>query len=286
VISLEKEHSRNTYTLKSFIGIITIQVEKTKDIESLKSKTLGEFLDYLATTSNYEQNTYTEKLFDVMAKVTNPDDWDLLNSRILKCFQNTNKSIWFNALLKPGQNYVNRGEVDKLAELIKQAKGSKQWEEIMENLSGTGNASNICKVFSFETNWCFMKGDWGKLREVVNKLKEIPGHILDGDPVNKGVLKEAEGKMNLIDFQYAAAEKDLRESFQAYQNSGHAKAIDLLKLFAIANILNQSEMDPWGLIEARNFEGDTEMDNFKKLRQAYEDRDHKTFLQLGNNACG
>jgi hypothetical protein len=152
VISLEQEHTKNTYTLKSFIRIITIQVEKTKDIESLKCTTLEQFLNHLATTSNYDQNTYIEKLFDVMTKVTNPNEWDYINSRILSCFQNTNKSIWFNALLKPGQNYVNRGDVDKLAELIKQAKASTQWKEIMENLSGTGNASFICKVFSFETN--------------------------------------------------------------------------------------------------------------------------------------
>ena len=129
-----------------------------------------------------------------------------------------------------------------------------------------------------------MTMDYNKLRYLCKFLKrEVPEALISGDPKVTGIIEEANGRIHLMDFQYQEAEKSLRESFLLYQNTGNPKAKDMIKLYTIANILSNNEFGPFDLPQVRIYQSEPDIELYKNLRLAFEQKDHKEFLQILNN---
>jgi COP9 signalosome complex subunit 2 len=90
-----------------------------------------------------------------------------------------------------------------------------------------------------------------------------------------GIIKECGGKIQLGEKKWSAALEDLFECFKFYQESGNAKAKNILMYVILASMLSHSTINYADTREAKVYQDDPQIAALKNLRTAYEKNDFK-----------
>ncbi|GMY39523.1 COP9 signalosome complex subunit 2 isoform B, partial [Fagus crenata] len=85
-----------------------------------------------------------------------------------------------------------------------------------------------------------------------------------------GIIHECGGKMHMAERQWAEAATDFFEAFKNYDEAGNQRRIQCLKYLVLANMLMESEVNPFDGQEAKPYKNDPEILAMTNLIAAYQ----------------
>nr|GMD12867.1 COP9 signalosome complex subunit 2 [Ipomoea batatas] len=85
-----------------------------------------------------------------------------------------------------------------------------------------------------------------------------------------GIIRECGGKMHMAERQWADAATDFFEAFKNYDEAGNQRRIQCLKYLVLANMLMESEVNPFDGQEAKPYKNDPEILAMTNLIAAYQ----------------
>ncbi|RVX05068.1 COP9 signalosome complex subunit 2 [Vitis vinifera] len=85
-----------------------------------------------------------------------------------------------------------------------------------------------------------------------------------------GIIHECGGKMHMAERQWADAATDFFEAFKNYDEAGNQRRIQCLKYLVLANMLMESEVNPFDGQEAKPYKNDPEILAMTNLIAAYQ----------------
>ena len=106
------------------------------------------------------------------------------------------------------------------------------------------------------------------------------GDERDPHPYILGIIRECGGKMHMAERNWNAAATDFFESFKDYDEAGQPRRVRSLKYLVLANMLMESNVNPFDAQEARPFRTDPEVVAITSLVAAYQRNDIERFEEL------
>ena len=117
-----------------------------------------------------------------------------------------------------------------------------------------------------------------KLKELYRESLAIKSAI--PHPRILGIIRECGGKMHIAERNFGDAATDFFEAFKSYDEAGLPRRVVCLKYLVLANMLMQSDVDPFGSQEAKSFQTNEEVKAMTDLVQAYQANDIASFESL------
>ncbi|KAK4408327.1 COP9 signalosome complex subunit [Sesamum angolense] len=120
----------------------------------------------------------------------------------------------------------------------------------------------LCKIW-------FDIGEYGRMsKELYQKALSVKSAI--PHPRIMGIIRECGGKMHMAERQWAEAATDFFEAFKNYDEAGNQRRIQCLKYLVLANMLMESEVNPFDGQEAKPYKNDPEILAMTNLIAAYQ----------------
>lgn len=107
-----------------------------------------------------------------------------------------------------------------------------------------------------------------RLKQLYQKALSIKSAI--PHPRIMGIIRECGGKMHMAERQWAEAATDFFEAFKNYDEAGNQRRIQCLKYLVLANMLMESEVNPFDGQEAKPYKNDPEVLVMTNLIAAYQ----------------
>ncbi|KAG0481592.1 hypothetical protein HPP92_012450 [Vanilla planifolia] len=209
-----------------------------------------EMLTYIksAVTRNYSEKCINN-IMDFVSGPTN-QNFGLLQEfyqTTLKALEEAkNERLWFKTNLKLCKIWFDVGEYGKMNKILKELHKSCQRED------GTDDHKKGTQL----------------LEQLYQKALSIKSAI--PHPRIMGIIHECGGKMHMAERQWADAATDFFEAFKNYDEAGNQRRIQCLKYLVLANMLMQSEVNPFDGQEAKPYKNDPEILAMTNLIAAYQ----------------
>jgi COP9 signalosome complex subunit 2 len=91
------------------------------------------------------------------------------------------------------------------------------------------------------------------------------------------LIRECGGKMHMYEQAWDAAQTDFFEAFKNYDESGSPQRIQCLKYLVLANMLMESEINPFESQETKPYANDPQIIVLTNLVSAFQRKDLKEF---------
>ncbi|CAJ0765936.1 11352_t:CDS:2, partial [Entrophospora sp. SA101] len=95
-----------------------------------------------------------------------------------------------------------------------------------------------------------------------------------------GVIRECGGKMHMGEKEWFKAQTDFFESFKNYDEAGSPQRIQVLKYLVLANMLNESQIDPFDSQETKPYKHKNEIVAMVNLVTAYQRKEIREFEKI------
>ncbi|KAI7899148.1 uncharacterized protein BX663DRAFT_518715 [Cokeromyces recurvatus] len=117
-----------------------------------------------------------------------------------------------------------------------------------------------------------------KLKDLYQQCLSVKSAI--PHPRIMGVIRECGGKMHMSEKQWDNAQTDFFESFKNYDEAGSPQRIQVLKYYVLANMLTESQINPFDSQETKPYKNDKEIEAMTNLVSAYQKRDINEFEHI------
>ncbi|KJE96816.1 COP9 signalosome complex subunit 2, variant [Capsaspora owczarzaki ATCC 30864] len=186
-----------------------------------------------------------------------------------------NDRLWFKTNLKLGKLYFDREEFGRLTKILKQLHESCQNEDGSEDQK---KGTQLLEIYALEIQMYTAQKNTKKLKALYERSLRVKSAI--PHPLIMGVIRECGGKMHLGEGAWAEANQDFFEAFKNYDESGSSRRIQCLKYLVLANMLMQSEINPFDSQEAKPYKNDPEILAMTNLVSAYQRNDIAEFEKI------
>ncbi|KAI8573308.1 hypothetical protein RHMOL_Rhmol01G0267500 [Rhododendron molle] len=230
-----------------------------------------------AVTRNYSEKCIN----NIMDFVSGPASQD---SSLLQEFYETtlkaleeakNERLWFKTNLKLCKIWFDMGEYGRMSKILKELHKSCQKDGTDDEKKGT----QLLEVYAIEIQMYTETKDnkrlmshehfiIGLMQQLYQKALSIKSAI--PHPRIMGIIRECGGKMHMAERQWAEAATDFFEAFKNYDEAGNQRRIQCLKYLVLANMLMESEVNPFDGQEAKPYKNDPEVLAMTNLIAAYQ----------------
>ncbi|KAI8573309.1 hypothetical protein RHMOL_Rhmol01G0267500 [Rhododendron molle] len=219
-----------------------------------------------AVTRNYSEKCIN----NIMDFVSGPASQD---SSLLQEFYETtlkaleeakNERLWFKTNLKLCKIWFDMGEYGRMSKILKELHKSCQKDGTDDEKKGT----QLLEVYAIEIQMYTETKDNKRLMQLYQKALSIKSAI--PHPRIMGIIRECGGKMHMAERQWAEAATDFFEAFKNYDEAGNQRRIQCLKYLVLANMLMESEVNPFDGQEAKPYKNDPEVLAMTNLIAAYQ----------------
>ncbi|KAK6138255.1 hypothetical protein DH2020_020932 [Rehmannia glutinosa] len=128
--------------------------------------------------------------------------------------------------------------------------------------------TQLLEVYAIEIQMYTETKNNKKLKELYQKALTVKSAI--PHPRIMGIIRECGGKMHMAERQWAEAATDFFEAFKNYDEAGNQRRIQCLKYLVLANMLMESEVNPFDGQEAKPYKNDPEILAMTNLIAAYQ----------------
>eukprot|EP00303_Exanthemachrysis_gayraliae_P000203 CAMPEP_0206011440 /NCGR_PEP_ID=MMETSP1464-20131121/13222_1 /ASSEMBLY_ACC=CAM_ASM_001124 /TAXON_ID=119497 /ORGANISM="Exanthemachrysis gayraliae, Strain RCC1523" /LENGTH=433 /DNA_ID=CAMNT_0053385103 /DNA_START=9 /DNA_END=1310 /DNA_ORIENTATION=+ len=272
---LSMETDKGEWGFKALKQIVKLQFKLKIYDDMLKS--YREMLTYIksAVTRNYSEKVIN-KILDL---VSASQDMALLQEfyqTTLGALKDANNDrLWFKTNLKLGKLYFDSGEYGHLQEIISELQKSCQ------SADGTDNqrkGTQLLEVYALEIQMYTKTKNNKQLAALYNQALQIQSAI--PHPRIMGVIRECGGKMHMAQREWEKARTDFFEAFKNYDEAGEQRRIQCLKYLVLANMLMNSDINPFDSQEAKPYKSDPEIVAMTDLVQAYMQNEIRTFEKI------
>ncbi|KAK6138275.1 hypothetical protein DH2020_027966 [Rehmannia glutinosa] len=174
-----------------------------------------------------------------------------------------NERLWFKTNLKLCKIWFDIGEYGRM-----NFEGASQ---ILSKEDGTDDqkkGTQLLEVYAIEIQMYTETKNNKKLKELYQKALTVKSAI--PHPRIMGIIRECGGKMHMAERQWAEAATDFFEAFKNYDEAGNQRRIQCLKYLVLANMLMESEVNPFDGQEAKPYKNDPEILAMTNLIAAYQ----------------
>lgn len=228
-----------------------------------------EMLTYIksAVTRNYSEKCIN----NIMDFVSGPasQNFGLLQEfyqTTLKALEEAkNERLWFKTNLKLCKIWFDVGEYGKMNKILKELHKSCQREDGTDDHK---KGTQLLEVYAIEIQMYTETKNNKKLKQLYQKALSIKSAI--PHPRIMGIIHECGGKMHMAERQWADAATDFFEAFKNYDEAGNHRRIQCLKYLVLANMLMESEVNPFDGQEAKPYKNDPEILAMTNLIAAYQ----------------
>ncbi|XP_073311374.1 COP9 signalosome complex subunit 2-like [Primulina huaijiensis] len=176
-----------------------------------------------------------------------------------------NERLWFKTNLKLCKIWFDMGEYGRMSKILKELHKSCQKEDGTDDQK---KGTQLLEVYAIEIQMYTETKNNKKLKELYMKALSIKSAI--PHPRIMGIIRECGGKMHMAEGQWPGAATDFFEAFKNYDEAGNQRRIQCLKYLVLANMLMQSEVNPFDGQEAKPYKNDPEILAMTNLIAAYQ----------------
>eukprot|EP00741_Cyanophora_paradoxa_P022159 tig00021435_g21391.t1 len=253
---------------------------KLKNFKAMMEK-YKQLLTYIksAVTRNYSEKCINNILDYVSSAQTMELLQDFYETTLDALRDAQNERLWFKTNLKLGKLWFDIGEYSKLQKILKDLHKSCQREDGTDDHK---KGTQLLEVFALEIQLYTATKNNKKLKQLYQRALQIKAAI--PHPRIMGVIRECGGKMHMGEREWEKARTDFFEAFKSYDEAGSPRRIQCLKYLVLANMLMQSEINPFDSQEAKPYKNDPEIVAMTDLVSAYmRDEIHEFEKILKNN---
>ncbi|KAL3611035.1 hypothetical protein D5086_002055 [Populus alba] len=161
--------------------------------------------------------------------------------------------------------WFDMGEYGRMSKILKELHKSCQREDGTDDQK---KGSQLLEVYAIEIQMYTETKNNKKLKQLYQKALAIKSAI--PHPRIMGIIRECGGKMHMAERQWAEAATDFFEAFKNYDEAGNQRRIQCLKYLVLANMLMESEVNPFDGQEAKPYKNDPEILAMTNLIAAYQ----------------
>mmetsp|Transcript_17016 Transcript_17016/g.45923 ORF Transcript_17016/g.45923 Transcript_17016/m.45923 type:complete len:434 (-) Transcript_17016:352-1653(-) len=273
IVTMESE--KGEWGFKALKQIVKLQFKLKNYAPMLES--YREMLTYIksAVTRNYSEKVIN-KILDL---TSTSQDMKLLQefyqTTLEALKQASNERLWFKTNLKLGKLYFDTSEYGLLQSILKELHQSCQGEDGVDNQR---KGTQLLEVYALEIQMYTATKDNKKLAHLYQQALQIQSAI--PHPRIMGVIRECGGKMHMGQREWEKARTDFFEAFKNYDEAGAQRRIQCLKYLVLANMLMNSDINPFDSQEAKPYKSNPEIVPMTDLVQAYMQSDIRAFEKI------
>lgn len=135
--------------------------------------------------------------------------------------------------------------------------------------------NQLMDIYALEIAMESQRENFPKLRSLYERAMKIPGLA---NPRVSGVIHECGGKMHMRERNWQNAFTDFFEAFKNFDDAGlRSNSSQCLKYLVLANMLSNSDINPFHEQRARSYQDNTEIKAMISLVENYQKRDIRRF---------
>eukprot|EP00300_Choanocystis_sp_HF-7_P003086 c12322_g1_i1.p1 GENE.c12322_g1_i1~~c12322_g1_i1.p1 ORF type:complete len:444 (-),score=116.12 c12322_g1_i1:35-1327(-) len=261
VIGMEEQ--KGEWSFKSLKQIVKILFKQQKYQDMMRR-----YDEFLATMDTVTRNFSESSINSVLDFVSMSQDMDILQQfyeRTLEALkQAKNERLWFKTNLKLGKLYYDKEEFGKLQKILKDLHQSCL---DTDGLDDQKKGTQLLEVYALDIQMCTTTKNHKKLRDLYERSLKIKSAI--PHPRIMAVIRECGGKMHMGQREFDQASTDFFEAFKNYDEAGSQRRIQCLKYLVLANMLRESEINPFDSQEAKPYKNDHEIVAMTNLVSAF-----------------
>lgn len=236
-----------------------------------------EMLTYIrsAVTRNYSEKCIN-KILDVVSTSQNMDLLQEFYQTTLWALEEAkNERLWFKTNLKLCKLWFDMREFGRMNKILKELHKSCVKDDGTDDQK---KGTQLLEVYAIEIQMYTETKNNKKLKELYQKALTIKSAI--PHPRIMGTIYECGGKMHMAERQWTEAHSDFFEAFKNYDEAGTQRRIQCLKYLVLANMLMESQVNPFDAQEAKPYKNDPEILAMTDLVAAYQRNDILEFEKI------
>ena len=189
--------------------------------------------------------------------------------------ESKNDRLWTKTNLKLAKLWLQRKEHSKMSRILRLL------HQACKNVDGSADQQKgtlMLEIYALEIQMYTETKNNQKLKEVYQKCLLVKSAI--PHPKIMGLIRECGGKMHMYEKEWEEAQTDFFEAFKNYDEAGSPQRIQCLKYLVLANMLIESEINPFASQETKPYENDPSIVSFRNLVHAFQSKDIKQFEKI------
>ncbi|KAK9831921.1 hypothetical protein WJX74_008615 [Apatococcus lobatus] len=272
---VKMEPDKGEWGFKALKQIVKIHY-KLGDSQALLAS-YREMLSYIksAVTRNASEKKINSTLDFISASTDVKLLQDFYGATLNALADAKNERLQFKTNLKLCGLWFKLQEYGRTSKILKELHRSCQKEDGTDDLK---KGTQLLEVYALEIQVYTEQKDTKKLGELYHKALTIKSAI--PHPRIMGVIRECGGKMHMHERDWEKAATDFFEAFKSYDEAGERRRIQTLKYLVLANMLMESQVDPFDAQEAKPYKNDSEVQAMTNLVDAYQRNNIKDFEKI------
>jgi len=177
--------------------------------------------------------------------------------------------------LKLAKLWLDRKEYGRLSKILRQLHASCQADDGTDDQR---KGTHLLEIFALEIQMYTATKNSKKLKALYQQCLSVKSAI--PHPRIMGVIRECGGKMHMSEKEWDQAQTDFFESFRNYDEAGSVQRIQVLKYLVLANMLMESQINPFDSQETKPYKNDPQIVAMTNLVSAYQRRDIREFEKI------
>jgi len=223
--------------------------------KSYSEKSINNILDYASNSDSIE---FLEQFYEIT---------------LSKLEETNNDRLWLKTNLKLAKLLLDNREYNKLTKVLDQLHKACEQEN---NPDGQGTL--LVEVFAIEIQMYTEMKNTKKLKPLYQQCLNVKSAI--PHPRIMGIIRECGGKMHMIEGKWNDAQTDFFEAFKNFDEAGSPQRIQCLKYLVLANMLSESEINPFDSQETKPYKNDNQIVALTNLINAYQRVDIDEFESI------
>ncbi|CAG8636011.1 11155_t:CDS:10 [Paraglomus occultum] len=279
--------------IREFQSVVDTETEKGDwGFKALKQMAKLSFKDgdYDATLSYYKQlltytksavtRNYSEKsINNILDFISSSQDMTFMEnfySTTLAALEEAkNERLWVKTNLKLAKLWLDRKEYTRLNKILRQLHQSCQKDDGTDDQR---KGTHLLEIFALEIQMYTATKNNKKLKALYQQCLHVQSAI--PHPRIMGVIRECGGKMHMGEKEWDKAQTDFFESFRNYDEAGSPQRIQVLKYLVLANMLTESQINPFDSQETKPYKNDLQIVAMTNLVGAYQRKEIREFEKI------
>jgi COP9 signalosome complex subunit 2 len=229
--------------------------------KNYSEKSINNLLDYVSNTQNEE---FLEKFYDLTLHA--------LSDKL------KNERLFVKANLKLAKLWLDRKEYNQLKKVLKKLKEIIDQKDALSADDFSKKGTHLLEIYAIEIQMYTETKNNKKLKELYHQCLTVKSAI--PHPRILGVVRECGGKMHMQEKQWELAQQDFFEAFKNYDEAGSMQRIQCLKYLVLANMLTESEINPFDSQETKPYKNDAQIIVMTNLVSAFQRREIVEFEKI------
>mmetsp|Transcript_25672 Transcript_25672/g.35458 ORF Transcript_25672/g.35458 Transcript_25672/m.35458 type:complete len:438 (+) Transcript_25672:60-1373(+) len=262
---VKMEHEKGEWGFKALKQTVKLHYRLGNFKEMMEA--YKEMLTYVksAVTRNYGEKCINSVL-DYVCSSSNADLLQEFYETTLKSLEEAkNERLWFKTNLKLCKLWFEMKEYSRMAKMMKMLHKTCQCEDGSDDQK---KGTQLLEVYAIEIQMYTELKNNKQLKQLYQRALSIKSAI--PHPRIMGIIRECGGKMHMRERMWTEAHTDFFEAFKNYDEAGNQRRIQCLKYLVLANMLMESEVDPFDAQEATPYKNDPEILVMTNLVSAYQ----------------